>query len=228
MDWGEQFDASLRRYYSRRASGPDGTLRTAVERSIATTAGFTTLSPTTAAAFIKAVAEQQIRFETVTLIDELQATCESPIELAMGLALWIAAREETDAVRFIINGHTHGTGTGASQITVQPQATIEPYRVDFLLTATQAVDAFPIHSFPSNPFQPAITRKMVLECDGRDFHDRLQTQAVRDRQRDRDLQARGYLAFRYAGTEIWGDVFQCASEAVTVLTSSQVRRSALA
>lgn len=62
-----------------------------------------------------------------------------------------------------------------------------------------------------------VEKKMVIECDGHEFHERTKEQARRDRERDRFLQSIGYLVFRYTGAEIWADVFERADEAVKVL-----------
>jgi len=45
----------------------------------------------------------------------------------------------------------------------------------------------------------------VVECDGHEFHERTKEQAVRDRKRDRRLQAKGYRVFRFTGSEIYKD-----------------------
>ncbi|MGH2964229.1 MAG: DUF559 domain-containing protein [Solirubrobacterales bacterium] len=57
----------------------------------------------------------------------------------------------------------------------------------------------------------------MVECDGHDFHERTPHQARRDRERDRKLQAEGFLVFRYPGTEIWRDAFGAAREAVKLI-----------
>jgi very-short-patch-repair endonuclease len=76
---------------------------------------------------------------------------------------------------------------------------------------------------------------MVVECDGHDFHERIEDdqartrgltptkeQARRDRERDRLLQSFGFLVYRYTGREIWEDVFTCATQALDSLRSSVV------
>lgn len=52
--------------------------------------------------------------------------------------------------------------------------------------------------------------KLVVECDGHEFHERTKDQAKRDRSRDRRLQESGYLVFRFTGSEIYRDAFGCA------------------
>jgi very-short-patch-repair endonuclease len=55
-------------------------------------------------------------------------------------------------------------------------------------------------------------RKMVVECDGHEFHERTKEQAARDRSRDRRLQAMGYQVFRFTGSELWRNPLKCIRE----------------
>lgn len=50
-------------------------------------------------------------------------------------------------------------------------------------------------------------------------------QAIRDRQRDRVLQAQGFGIFRYAGSEIWANVFKCAQEVIAFLVEDVEHQS---
>jgi hypothetical protein len=128
--------------------------------------------------------------------------CQSPIERAMFYALWIAAWDYEDGIGIrvadnLIGGY--GQGVHSFALEVAPQATVGPYRVDFLL---------------SHGSGAANRTPLVVECDGRDFHERTNEQASRDRARDRDLQARGYPVFRYMGADIWDDVVMHAHQAL--------------
>lgn len=71
LTWSQQFDSSLRRYYSIRASGPDGSMSTAVLRSSLTLGGFCKFTPEVAESFLNALAEQSIRLEAMEVIDAL-------------------------------------------------------------------------------------------------------------------------------------------------------------
>jgi very-short-patch-repair endonuclease len=59
-----------------------------------------------------------------------------------------------------------------------------------------------------------VTKQLAVEADGVEFHDRTQAQACRDRKRDRQLQSQRLSVLRFAGGEVWRDVFACAREAV--------------
>lgn len=86
------------------------------------------------------------------------------------------------------------------------QEQIGDYRVDFL--ALPAVES---------------NKKIVIECDGHNFHERTKEQAQRDKKRDRDLQSSGYSVFRFTGSELWRDPEKCANEISDVLMSRSVK-----
>lgn len=54
--------------------------------------------------------------------------------------------------------------------------------------------------------------RLVVECDGHDFHERTKDQAERDRSRDRMFQEKGWGIFRFTGSEIWRDPMGCAMQ----------------
>src|SRR5262249_9719638 len=137
-----------------------------------------------------ALSLQHVTTAIQSLVAECSAVCESPIELAMAFALAIVAREGDRGVVFCF-GDTHlGDTAGDLQLTIQPQAQLGPYRVDFLLTAQLT---------ESTPELQVFRKQVVVEVDGFDFHDRTVEQAIRDRRRDREIQAMGFSIFRYAG-----------------------------
>ena len=75
-----------------------------------------------------------------------------------------------------------------SGICVEPQIKIGKYRVDFLIT-----------------FLRNKKRKIVVECDGHDFHEKTKEQAKHDKERDRYFTAEGYEVYHYTGSEIYND-----------------------
>lgn len=76
---------------------------------------------------------------------------------------------------------------------ISPQQEVAGYRADFVLVDTkQHVSC-------------------VIEADGHDFHERTKEQASRDRSRDREVQALGFLILRFTGSEIWADPWKCAA-----------------
>lgn len=55
-------------------------------------------------------------------------------------------------------------------------------------------------------------RKLVVECDGHNFHERTKEQAARDRARDRAMTLDDYTVMRFTGSEIWKDAWGCAGQ----------------
>lgn len=82
-------------------------------------------------------------------------------------------------------------------IKVWPQRRLDSFRVDFLLERG--------------------ARKLVVECDGHEFHERTKEQATKDKSRDRALVSRGYTVMRFTGSEIWANPFPPAQEALGYL-----------
>lgn len=74
------------------------------------------------------------------------------------------------------------------------QDEIGPYRADFTLMGCAA--------------------KVVVECDGHDFHEKTKEQAARDKKRDRYMTEAGYKVLRFAGSEIYSNPFECARQAL--------------
>lgn len=63
-------------------------------------------------------------------------------------------------------------------------------------------------------------RRVIVECDGHDFHERTKEQAAYDKKRDRDFLAYGYTVLRFTGTEIYKNARECAQEVVKYVASS--------
>lgn len=84
-------------------------------------------------------------------------------------------------------------------IFVTPQVIIGGYRVDFLcyMRMFDWLD------------KRSKTVVVAIECDGHEFHEKTKEQAKRDKSRDRDLLIKGIPSMRFAGSEIWKDVFGC-------------------
>jgi very-short-patch-repair endonuclease len=55
-------------------------------------------------------------------------------------------------------------------------------------------------------------RKLVVECDGREFHAVTKEQVERDKRRDRYCVAKGIFVMRFTGSEITRDPRGCAAE----------------
>lgn len=70
---------------------------------------------------------------------------------------------------------------------------------------------------PIGPFRADILisegpRRLVVECDGAEFHSVTKEQVERDKRRDRYCAARGICVMRFSGAEINRDPRGCAAE----------------
>lgn len=111
--------------------------------------------------------------------------CDSPIEKLLCLCLWDS--------KYIAQAKI-----GHKWIAVFPQEIFslgeDQYRADFYIRDEDEIV------------------KVIIECDGHDFHELTKEQARRDKKRDRQFQTYGYKIMRFTGQEIYQDPFLCAKE----------------
>lgn len=81
---------------------------------------------------------------------------------------------------------------GFHDVEVATQAPIGPFRADILVSA--------------------YGRRLVVECDGAEWHAVTKEQVERDKRRDRYCAARGICVMRFSGAEITRDPRGCAAE----------------
>lgn len=129
---------------------------------------------------------------------ELSDACQSPIE-QMLLA----------EILFLIDGYENvvwdfmpgAPRPAETETNFDCQASVLKYKADFLFTVRVK----------------GKERKVVVECDGHDFHDRTKEQAQRDKSRDRDMTNNGYIVIRFTGSEIYRRTHGCAEEIASLL-----------
>jgi very-short-patch-repair endonuclease len=97
-------------------------------------------------------------------------------------------------------------------LVVERQYKIAQFRVDFLFSAWSEGRIWRGGGKYSD-VAPG-WRKLVVECDGHDFHERTKEQVARDKARDRAIVSAGYDVFRFSGSEIWRDPLGCAGQVV--------------
>jgi very-short-patch-repair endonuclease len=140
--------------------------------------------------------------------------CGSPIEqMLLASLIWIGYGYEGGPVE--VWDSTMPFGKPQSDVVIAPQYQIEQHRVDFGI-------------FINGVAKEEI--RIVVECDGHDFHEKTKEQAARDKSRDRDLQIAGWKVLRYTGSEIWRDQEACAinvSKLATNEIEAQLRRHGL-
>lgn len=82
-------------------------------------------------------------------------------------------------------------------IRITPQHSVGRYSCDLLLQIGEA--------------------RVVVECDGHDFHERTPEQAEHDKKRDRYFVEVGETVLRFTGREINRDAASCAEQALSIL-----------
>lgn len=98
---------------------------------------------------------------------------------------------------------------GQESLNVRPQMKIGKYTVDFLIEY--------------NPIEnPDKQIKIVVECDGHDFHEKTKKQVMKDKIRDRYFVKKGYLVFRYSGSEIVNDRFKVYKDLLQMLLPTRM------
>lgn len=93
------------------------------------------------------------------------------------------------------------------ELGISCQRQIGQYKVDFLVTATFSDD------------------KIIIECDGHDFHEKTKEQAKHDKERDRYLTSQGYKILRYTGSEIYNDFIKIEKELLALLEVPAIETS---
>lgn len=133
-------------------------------------------------------------------VQDLWSVAESPIERDMGQA--IACCEALNGGRpaiVVLNGQLQVT---SGSLIIVPQYVVGPYRVDFALRFD------------------GTRRRLVVECDGFEFHDRNIEQAAADKARDRFLLKSGWPVMRFTGSEITRQLDLCLADIVEYLTGA--------
>ncbi len=54
--------------------------------------------------------------------------------------------------------------------------------------------------------------RIIIECDGHDFHEKTKFQAAHDKKRDRWFQSEGIVVLRFTGSEIWASPEKCVQQ----------------
>jgi very-short-patch-repair endonuclease len=131
---------------------------------------------------------------SIMLIDYLTAIkdCESPIERMLAVGIHNA-------------WEYWETLADDRKISISSQEEVvcgkKVYRPDFLVSAIIG----------------GKEKLLVIECDGHNFHEKTKEQAIKDRQRERDLTKNGYIVVRFTGSEIFNNLYKCVIEIKEIL-----------
>jgi len=154
-----------------------------------------------------ALQSRVLRAEEDALRDfsNLLAECESPIEMSLLTAMF--DNPSFDGFAFTPKQHHRFFFHAARDKCVCAQFQIDRFRCDFALTVQH----------------PYGTRtKIVIECDGHDYHERTKEQARRDRSRDRLMTADGWRVLRFTGSEIHRDADACVEEIASIIENDSI------
>ena len=61
--------------------------------------------------------------------------------------------------------------------------------------------------------------RLIIECDGHDFHEKTKEQVAKNNERDFDLKKDGYDIIHFSGSQIYREPLKCAYDAVLYITS---------
>ena len=118
--------------------------------------------------------------------------CESPIERMLGVGIYNS----------MLYWESLADNNG---LNIFPQMEIvcgkKTYRVDFEINAIVC----------------GKEKLVIIECDGHEFHEKTKAQAIKDRQRERDLIKSGYIVVRFTGSEIFNNLYKCVGEIKEIL-----------
>jgi hypothetical protein len=146
----------------------------------------------------------------------LTGYCESPIEFTLACELYHRFTIAEQRIPYIIRPDGHGLPKLG--YTFEPQRRFGPYKADFAITFLEPEKdpgGSGIYTYDDMPH--CYCARLVVECDGHDFHDRTKEQAARDKKRDRILLTNGWPVARFTGSEIHADVGRCAEQVIQIL-----------
>lgn len=118
--------------------------------------------------------------------------CESPIEqiLSMEIVDLIKQYASSDVIDIVSNNNQEYI-----------KCDDKTYRVDYLLE---------IAFLFNGEYKELI--KLVVECDGHDFHEKTKEQVMSDNQRNRDIENQGYYILHFSGSELYHNSAKCRRE----------------
>ena len=144
--------------------------------------------------------------------------CESPIE-----QLFVAALNTIiDIYDYEGDSELQGDNYISNGVFVFNQHNYEKYRIDFALLYLE--NGITPLKWREKPFiQPKADkcRRLAVELDGHEFHEKNVKQRRYEKERDRYLQKEGFKVFHYTGSEIVQDPFKAAIECFAFLTSTK-------
>lgn len=134
----------------------------------------------------------------------LASLCKSPIEEKLGVSFFAT---DAGTLCFAAVLTADGPDGGGHGFYVWPQMPVRSYRADFGLIFLAHTGKY----------------RLVVECDGHDFHEKTKEQAAHDKARDRAFLEEGWPVMRFTGSEIHKDPMRCADQAADYLMHQMLR-----
>lgn len=123
--------------------------------------------------------------------------CHSPIEMIFAMAF--------DIVNYQYYGNV---------LTINPQEEIKidvkKYVADFVFDTDGEFGQF---------YSSEHALKLVIECDGHEYHKISKKQVKYDNERDLDLKMNGYEVLHFSGSQIYQNPWKCAEDAIKYILS---------
>ena len=141
----------------------------------------------------------EVQTDRMQRLQALCRFCQSPIEKDMAQAMIDDERLTASGAPTIITDAELIEGSGL--LAIVPQFKIGRLVPDFALNMQGG-------------------RKLLVECDGIEWHDRTNEQFMSERQRERDLLILGWPTMRFTGKEIMRDPARCVADIAAYLTGS--------
>jgi hypothetical protein len=188
-------------------------------------------------------ATQRFKFYLESTFAEQEKHCESPIE-KLFLQAWINKTYLENSIKsydafefhaynsdFILNDRFKESITARvkrlgliSYSYLVPQFKIDKYRIDFLIVCCHAslplimeFDDFFTENYKD--YEKTYFFKVLIECDGFEYHGKSKEQFIKDREKDRFLKYLGYDVLRFSGTELYKNPDQCLEETIQILNT---------
>jgi very-short-patch-repair endonuclease len=142
------------------------------------------------------LAELPVQTDRMRRLQALCASCDSIIEKDMAQALIDNADLCATGAPTIVTQNE--TIEGPGDLVIVSQHGLGRFRADFALIMAGG-------------------RKVVIECDGIEWHDRTNQQFISERQRERDILILGWPVMRFTGAELMRDPDACAADVAAYL-----------
>lgn len=146
------------------------------------------------------IVAEQARIAIVIRQEYDNAPGDSPIEKALHTAIWAAlAHRPNNAMRLLpclLGAAGPSEFSDTTQIYIADQVQIGKRRVDFVLFAHDGQR----------------WRRLIIECDGHDFHEKTKDQVAADQSFNNFLTLSGEQFLRFTGSQIFNSPMSCAND----------------